>query len=126
MQKEMNSILTAFNDDWEMVHDLKRAHQRSYIEYVSNLFRERVEEAEAEGESGLTVAEKITRAFISLDQDMSDEAIAHAGDDEVGLMTSTVALSGAVAVIAHVDGPMLHIASCGDCVAVLGRHRVIR
>ena len=34
MQKEMNSILTAFNDDWEMVHDLKRAHQRSYIEYV--------------------------------------------------------------------------------------------
>ena len=34
VQKEMNSILTAFNDDWEMVHDLKRAHQRSYIEYV--------------------------------------------------------------------------------------------
>ena len=52
---------------------------------------------------------------------MSDEAIAHAGDDEVGLMTSTVALSGAVAVIAHIDGPMLHIASCGDCVAVLGK-----
>ena len=51
---------------------------------------------------------------------MSDEAITHAGDDEVGLMTSTVALSGAVAVIAHVEGPMLHIASCGDCVAVLG------
>jgi len=121
VQKEMNSILTAFNDDWEMVHDLKRAHQRSYIEYVSNLFRERVEEAEAEeGESGLTVAEKISRAFISLDQDMSDEAIANCGDDEVGLMTSTVALSGAVAVIAHIDGPMLHIASCGDCVAVLG------
>ena len=51
---------------------------------------------------------------------MSDEAIANCGDDEVGLMTSTVALSGAVAVIAHIDGPMLHIASCGDCVAVLG------
>lgn len=121
VQKEMNSILTAFNDDWEMVQDLKRAHQRSYIEYVSNLFRERVEAAEdTEGESGLTVAEKISRAFMSLDQDMSDEAIAYGGDDEVGLMTSTVALSGSVAVIAHVDGPMLHIASCGDCVAVLG------
>ena len=52
---------------------------------------------------------------------MSDEAITHAGDDEVGLMTSTVALSGAVSVIAHLDGPMLHIASCGDCVAVLGK-----
>ena len=55
---------------------------------------------------------------------MSDEAITHAGDDEVGLMTSTVALSGAVSVIAHVDGPMLHIASCGDCVAVLGKSYV--
>jgi len=123
VQKEMNSILTAFNDDWEMVHDLKRAHQRSYIEYVSNLFRGRVEEDEADSgltAAGLTVAEKISRAFISLDQDMSDEAITQAGDDEVGLMTSTVALSGAVAVIAHVEGPMLHIASCGDCVAVLG------
>ena len=68
------------------------------------------------------MAEKISRAFISLDQDMSDEAIANCGDDEVGLMTSTVALSGAVAVIAHIDGPMLHIASCGDCVAVLGNY----
>ena len=55
---------------------------------------------------------------------MSDEAITHAGDDEVGLMTSTVALSGAVAVIAHVEGPMLHIASCGDCVAVLGKSHI--
>merc|ERR1712223_318666 len=103
VQKEMNSILTGFNDDWEMVHDLKRAHQRSYIEYISNLFRERVEEAESE--SGLAVAEKISRAFIALDQDMSDEAIAYAGDDEVGLMTSTVALSGAVAVIAQKLSP---------------------
>merc|ERR1719410_166653 len=51
---------------------------------------------------------------------MSKEGIDYAGDDEVGLMTSTVALSGAVAVVAHVEGPHLHIASCGDCVAVLG------
>ena len=100
-----------------------RKHVMSSLQ-VSNLFRGRVEEDEADSgltAAGLTVAEKISRAFIALDQDMSDEAITHAGDDEVGLMTSTVALSGAVSVIAHVDGPMLHIASCGDCVAVLGK-----
>ncbi len=120
VQKEMSSILTTFNDDWEMVHDLKRAHQRSYIEYVSNLVRQKVEEDENDNWVGLTVAETIRQAFIALDQDMSNEAITYAGEDEVGLMTSTVALSGAVSVVAHIDGPMLHIASCGDCVAVLG------
>ena len=59
---------------------------------------------------------------MGLDNDMSKEAIDYAGDDEVGLMTSTVALSGAVAVLAHIQGPMLHIASSGDCVAVLGTY----
>lgn len=119
MQKEMNSIVTAFNDDWEMVDELKRTHHRSYVEYVSNLFRQRVEEEENEG-TALSVAEKMKEAFMALDQDMSDEAIKHAKDDEVGMLTSTVALSGAVSVVAHIDGPMLHVASCGDCVAVLG------
>jgi hypothetical protein len=115
---EMHSILTTFNDDWEMVHDLKLAHQKSYIEYVCNLLRERV--VEAEDNTRLSVAEKITEAFTGLDEDMSKEAIENAADDEVGLMTSTVALSGAVAVLAHIEGPMLHVASTGDCVAVLG------
>ena len=117
-QKEMHSVLTTFNDEWEMVHDLKKAHQKSYVRYVENVFRIRVDEEEQEKSS--SVAEKISLAFTALDDNMSEEAQEHAGDDEVGLMTSTVALSGAVAVVAHVEGPMLHIASCGDCVAVLG------
>ena len=102
-----------------MVLDLKRAHQRSYMNYVSELLRDRVESAD-DNSVGLSVAEKISEAFLGLDNDMSKEAIENAGEDEVSLMTSTVALSGAVAVLAHIDGPMLHIASCGDCVAVLG------
>ena len=97
---------------------LKKAHQKSYVEYVAKMLRARVEEEEQEKSS--SVAEKITAAFLALDEDMSKEGIDYAGDDEVGLMTSTVALSGAVAVVAHVEGPHLHIASCGDCVAVLG------
>lgn len=117
---EMYSILTTFNDDWEMVHDLKSTHQMSYIEYVRNLYRDRVQEVDDDEKATMSVAERITAAFEDLDNDMSAEAIKYAGEDEVGMMTSTVALSGAVAVLAHIDGPMLHVASTGDCVAVLG------
>ena len=122
VQEEMNHNFTNFNDDWEMVHDLKRAHQHSYVEYIENLYRKRIEESEDDsGNSSCSVSDKIKDAFLALDNDMSAEAINYSADDEVGLMTSTVALSGSVAVIAHVDGPMLHIAGCGDCVAVLGK-----
>ncbi|CAB4059289.1 PDP [Lepeophtheirus salmonis] len=36
------------------------------------------------------------------------------------MKTLSVAMSGAVAVMAHIDGPHLHVASTGDCSAVLG------
>ena len=39
---------------------------------------------------------------------------------DVHMKTLTVALSGCVAVVAHIDGNMLHVASTGDCEAVLG------
>jgi len=36
------------------------------------------------------------------------------------MKTLTVALSGCVAIVAHIDDNMLHVASTGDCTAVLG------
>ena len=56
----MSRIVTTFNDDWEMVHDLKRAHQRSYIEYVSELLRERIDidEENETFQSGLSIADR--------------------------------------------------------------------
>ena len=39
---------------------------------------------------------------------------------DVHMKTLTVALSGCVAAVAHIDGNMLHVASTGDCSAVLG------
>ena len=39
---------------------------------------------------------------------------------QVNMKTLTVAMSGAVAAVAHVDGPHLHVASTGDCTAVIG------
>ena len=68
-----------------------------------------------EFKDGLPTYVRLTR-----DNDMSKEATEKSANEELALMTSTVALSGAVAVFAYVSGPMLHIASCGDCVAVLG------
>ena len=82
-QMEMHSVLTTFNDQWEMVHDLKKAHQKSYVEYVAKMLRARVEEEEQEKSS--SVAEKITVAFMALDEDMSKEAIEYANDDAIGI-----------------------------------------
>ena len=39
---------------------------------------------------------------------------------DVQMKTLTVALSGAVAVVAHIDSNILHVASTGDCTAVIG------
>jgi hypothetical protein len=37
------------------------------------------------------------------------------GGGLVNMKTLTVAMSGCVSVVAHVDGPHLHVASTGDC-----------
>ena len=50
---------------------------------------------------------------MSVDADQQREA-------DVQMKTLTVALSGAVAVVAHIDSNILHVASTGDCTAVFG------
>ena len=72
---------------------------------------------------GTSVSERLVHAFNALDEDMSIEAltrIPNANGGEKNMKTLTVAMSGSVAVVAHIDGPMLHVASTGDCTAVLG------
>lgn len=61
----------------------------------------------------------LEKAFLRLDEDLSKEAIP---DDvkNINMKTLSVAMSGTVACVAHVDGPHLHIANVGDCNAVLG------
>ena len=72
---------------------------------------------------GSSVAERLVHAFNALDNDMSEDAltrIPNGNGGEKNMKTLTVAMSGSVAVVAHIDGPMLHVASTGDCTAVLG------
>lgn len=61
------------------------------------------------------MTEVLDNAFMRLDQDLSDEAI------KSGIsQTLNIALSGAVAVVAHIDKDHLHVANTGDAQAVLG------
>lgn len=64
--------------------------------------------------------EALEKAFLRLDDDLSKEALPKTPQESVNLKTMSVAMSGAVACVAHVDGPHLHIANVGDCSAVLG------
>lgn len=50
---------------------------------------------------------------------MSKEAIPKEGE-KVNMKTLSVAMSGAVACVAHMEGDHLHMANVGDCSAVLG------
>lgn len=61
----------------------------------------------------------IETAFLRLDEDFSTEALPKDGED-LNMKTMSVAMSGAVACVAHIDGPHLHLANVGDSCAVLG------
>lgn len=63
----------------------------------------------------------IENAFLRLDNDISKEALPKSTNDSLNLKTMSVAMSGAVACVAHVDGPHLHVANVGDSCAVLGK-----
>lgn len=116
-----HQLVQTFHDPFELVQDLKEIYRRSYIEYVRDIHRSRIEtDSEVVGSS---VSERLVAAFNALDNDMSNEALAWTSSgngSERNSKTLTVAMSGSVAVVAHIDGPMLHVASTGDCTAVLG------
>lgn len=62
----------------------------------------------------------LENAFIRLDEDLSREALTPV-NGQLNMKTLSVAMSGTVACVAHIDGPHLHIAHVGDCCAVLGK-----
>lgn len=60
-------------------------------------------------------------AILRLDSDLSKEVIdLYKEKGEVNAKTLSVALSGAVVCVCHVDGPDLTVANVGDCNAVVG------
>lgn len=98
-----------FNDKHDFVDDVKELYEQSFIRYASEL-------ANSNSSNILPMKDIFENAFLRLDRDISDEAISSPNP-----RTLSVALSGSCAVVAHIERTgSLSVASCGDCVGVLG------
>ncbi|XP_069700926.1 pyruvate dehydrogenase [acetyl-transferring]-phosphatase 1, mitochondrial [Periplaneta americana] len=103
-------LLDTYNDKLELMDELKVLYEASFKAFV----RELCEAKDGQGE--FHMKEAMEKAFLRLDGDMSNEALANKANTQM----LSVAMSGAVACVAHIDGPHLHVASAGDCQGVLG------
>ncbi|KAK9885766.1 hypothetical protein WA026_013637 [Henosepilachna vigintioctopunctata] len=105
-------LLESYNNKVKLVDDVKEIYKKSFRRFLDNLVKEGYRD-------GFAMDTALEKAFLSLDDDLSREGLPKEGE-EVNRKTLSVAMSGAVACVAHIDGPHLHIASVGDCCAVLG------
>ena len=106
-QAVFNSLVKNFNDHFELVQDLRDLYHESYIHYLQSLVSKRVEIGNNDQIND--VEDILINSFLSLDNDMSNEAIAKPGA-HVNMKTVTVAMSGCVAAAAYIEGPHLSVA----------------
>ncbi|XP_016994377.2 pyruvate dehydrogenase [acetyl-transferring]-phosphatase 1, mitochondrial [Drosophila takahashii] len=99
------SFLKCHNDNVDFVSEIKPLYEASFVKYIKQL-------AETPQRD---VSSELVNAFLHLDENLSEEALASSD-----VRTMSVALSGAVACLVHIEGLQLHVASTGDCGAVLG------
>lgn len=104
-------LLETFNDKAKLIEEINQIYQASFIKFLKDL-RKNDSDKEFQMESA------IENAFLRLDNDISQEALDAKGKNIP--KTLSVAMSGAVAAVAHIDGPHLHVANVGDCQVVLG------
>lgn len=105
-------LLQMFNDKIEFIPEIKDLYEKSFLTFVKDL-------AEVESTKEFQMETALENAFLRLDNDLSNEALLNV-DKKGTARTLTVAVSGAVAAVAHIDGPHLHVAGVGDVQAVLG------
>uniref|UniRef100_A0A2A4JG50 PPM-type phosphatase domain-containing protein n=1 Tax=Heliothis virescens TaxID=7102 RepID=A0A2A4JG50_HELVI len=107
-----DQLLTTFNDKMEMKEDLRDKYGNSFKQYLADLAKEPRER---------NVESSLKKAIMRLDNDISKEVLdVYAANGVVNPRSLYVALSGAVACVAHIEGPNLYVANVGDCNAVLG------
>lgn len=120
LQQYLNSItsdrklelLETFNDKVEFVAEIRDLYQASFLNFVKDLLQSDVRKE-------FQMERALENAFLRLDSDLSNEALLQLNRKDAA-RTLAVAMSGAVAAVAHIDGPHLHVAGVGDCRAVLG------
>lgn len=106
-------ILDFYNEKSEFVDVLRDLYAQSFRTYVNELIS--CNELENENIENIFI-----KSFLRLDDDLSREALETEKNLRVNQKTLSVAMSGAVSCVAYVNGPNLHVASVGDCQAVLG------
>ncbi|KAH8303162.1 pyruvate dehydrogenase [acetyl-transferring]-phosphatase 1, mitochondrial [Drosophila kikkawai] len=99
------SFLKCHNDNVDFVSEIRPIYEASFQKYIKQLSETPQRD----------VTSELVHAFLQLDENLSEEALAHSD-----VRTMSVALSGAVACLVHLEGLQLHVASTGDCGAVLG------
>ncbi|XP_059062356.1 pyruvate dehydrogenase [acetyl-transferring]-phosphatase 1, mitochondrial [Achroia grisella] len=107
------NLIESYNDRVEIVQDLKLVYENSFKKYLIELIDL--------PRDGTDVRSSLEHAIMKLDNDLSKEVVEpfkETGD--IDPKTLSVALSGAVACVSHIDGPHLYVANVGDCNAVLG------
>lgn len=104
-------LLETFNNKVELVPEIRDLYKTSFKKFLGDLMKNKSNEFNME--------KALSNAFLRLDNDLSREALAKSNGRNP-TRTLAVAMSGAVAIVAHIDGPHLHVASAGDCQAVLG------
>ncbi|KAL9695459.1 hypothetical protein quinque_014744 [Culex quinquefasciatus] len=97
---QSQSFVDCHNDKLEFVSEIKDIYERSFEIFANELTNTTL--------AGFQMHQVLENAFLRLDQDLSREAL-----ESPSIRTMSVAMSGAVAVVAHIDGPHLHIASTG-------------
>jgi len=120
LQQYLNSIgsdrnlelLETFNDKVEFVAEIRDLYQASFLNFVKDLLQSDIRKE-------FQMERALENAFLRLDNDLSNEALLQLSRKDAA-RTLAVAMSGAVAAVAHIDGPHLHVAGVGDCRAVLG------
>lgn len=110
-QNELELIET-YEDNVEFVTEIRNLYRSSFLTFTREL-------SETQSGNEILVDDAIEKAFLRLDNDLSNEALSELNRRD-SARTLSVAMSGSVAVVAHIKGPHLHVAGVGDCQAILG------
>ncbi|XP_065353523.1 pyruvate dehydrogenase [acetyl-transferring]-phosphatase 1, mitochondrial [Cloeon dipterum] len=103
-------LIQSFNDNYELAKILEELYSSSFKQFLTDL---------AKQTSEVDANKALERAFLRIDHDMSQEAEPTVAGP-ASQATLTVATAGAVACVSYIAGAHLHVASTGDCQAVLG------
>lgn len=105
-----SSFLKCHNDKHDFVEELRDLYETSFRHFTDELLQLSRSDHEQ-----FDMTKALEKAFLRLDQDISDEAMTSGISQCL-----SVALSGSVSVVAHIDKNHLHVAATGDCQGVLG------